>query len=232
MSVDGLARKIRELMAAGTAREGGSRVTLKIESRRGILSEPPDQPRHNNRTDQQPEHQRKKRYHRSYEYHVGRPHQNSSAALELRSSLDCQPLRANILRRPGPGRPAGRAARQRPQKHEACRKEKNPVRRGQLVSKPQVGVSTCSPSMTRFERQSSLLTPMRPQRIPLRINGLLDKPANAFGCRSAQSRPLWSKDFRRSFGMSLSHQARRRSLPPSCSGSQALEGAPGNLGGT
>jgi hypothetical protein len=40
-------------------------VTLKIDGRRGILPEPPDHPRHNRRTDQQPGHQRKKRHRRS-----------------------------------------------------------------------------------------------------------------------------------------------------------------------
>jgi hypothetical protein len=41
--------------------------------------------------------------------------------------------------------------------------------------------------MIRFERQSSLLAPMRPQRIPLRINRLLDARADALGGNSATS---------------------------------------------
>jgi hypothetical protein len=96
----GAADRCQHRAAAGATRQGGSGVTPKIESRRGILSEPPDHPRHNNRTDQQPGHQRKKRYHRSYEDYVGRPHHNSSAALEPRS-IPRLPA-ANILRRPRP----------------------------------------------------------------------------------------------------------------------------------
>jgi hypothetical protein len=117
-------------------------VTLKIESRRDILSEPPDQPRHDNRTDQQPEHQRKKRYHRSYEQHVGRPHQNSSAALELRfiprlSAATSEHIEKTQTRGSGgagintkAGRPAGRPARQRHKSTKRAAKKKTPHEAG------------------------------------------------------------------------------------------------------
>jgi hypothetical protein len=55
-----------------------------------------------------------------------------------------------------------------------------------------------SPSMIRFERQSSPLRPRRPQRIPLRINGLLDARAKAFGLMrlsTLERTPHFSRSF-------------------------------------
>jgi hypothetical protein len=60
-------------------RSATSRASVKRIRRRagGSLPEPRGYPRHDDRTEQQPEHQRENRDHRSYKQHAGRPHYRS-----------------------------------------------------------------------------------------------------------------------------------------------------------